>query len=173
MAGGRKGTRLLADSTSSIEGFGTWEQQGKVPYYMVSYNSPYNPPHNKRILDEEEERRNQVLSARGFGTFHDTPAGISATSSFDMMPDAPPPSLDRSESRIAGPRLYACGKNGMRPTSSGPCEPGIVTPHLVHDAVGKAAVGDRHAADLEETGPLSQGGQEGRQALRMLRIHGM
>jgi hypothetical protein len=29
----------------------------KVPhYYGLSYNSPCNPPHNKRIVDEEEAR---------------------------------------------------------------------------------------------------------------------
>ena len=31
--------------------------------YGLSYNSPYKPPHNKRILDEEEERNVQCSSA--------------------------------------------------------------------------------------------------------------
>jgi hypothetical protein len=41
--------------------------RAKVPYYKYgpSYNSPCNPPHNKRVLDEEEERRNRPSQPGG------------------------------------------------------------------------------------------------------------
>jgi hypothetical protein len=35
--------------------------------FCLSYNSPYNPPQNKRILDEEEERGNRSSQQVGFG----------------------------------------------------------------------------------------------------------
>jgi hypothetical protein len=43
----------------------TWEKQARSArestlFYGLSYNSPNNPPHDKRILDEEEERRNRA-----------------------------------------------------------------------------------------------------------------
>jgi hypothetical protein len=35
--------------------------------YGLSYNSPYNPSQNRRILYEEEERRNRSSQQVGFG----------------------------------------------------------------------------------------------------------
>ena len=40
----------------------------KVPYYVVSHvNLPHNPPHNKRIFDEEEERNKPARRASPAG----------------------------------------------------------------------------------------------------------
>ena len=33
--------------------------------YGLSYNPPYNPPHDKRILDDEEERRTRPSQPGG------------------------------------------------------------------------------------------------------------
>jgi hypothetical protein len=44
----------------------TWEKQEESTLlYGLSYNSPYKTPHNKRMLDEKEERRKRPSQPGG------------------------------------------------------------------------------------------------------------
>jgi hypothetical protein len=53
----RTGTTLFGNPhCSDVKKLGTPGEESTL-FYGLPCNAPYNPPHNKRVLDEEEEER--------------------------------------------------------------------------------------------------------------------